>query len=557
VKGSLSAMAAAVVPKKRRGWIVLVVACATAIAVGLTPYRSTAASPTPDPLTNPSCYLSTGCGGGTSIPDYADGHSPVNNGTVGDMAALVPALAVGLAEDPISWTIPGLDLISLGTSAVYFSILVGSALDNVWYQGTVTDTMTGTACSAWKWKEMNGDPLGIGLSNAAYVHARCGIGNDDVYAGTPSGSPYSAAYGFYHYVLNSATIHHGAVYPVTATLCGGLSPCYVRADTVDHVLNRTGPFHTKTRGSSVSSGWADPWTGHGITQQADPYNGGPSSPNPQCTQGGVSMPCSSVDPNGPAVQPKDGLPNPWASDGYSNPEGNNLRCQLSPQAFGCPQVSTDDPSDWATTGGPKISMPNCYGLSQGACQGAVIAALSAAGSSVSPGFTTTGAPTYDPNIAIGAVAATISAAGMQTDATSVVEEINEEQQPAQECSAHMEYYHDSKHEGHMLSVFYVDRCNFSSPPNVLLNAMAWACTSEPSQDATMLAMNAWGCVPDASAFDVPVTANGYLKGSDAYLNGQLCDPTKWYIAYAYSNYDTPLVFPSWTQVLPPDSCRDG
>jgi hypothetical protein len=468
------------------------------------------------------------------------------------MAADLPRLGIGLAEDPVDWTVPGLDAILLAGSVSYLSYIVGSSIYHHWFQGKVTDYIDDGHCNNWEWVENNGDPFSLGLSNATYLHARCGVGNSDTFAGSPkdSFSTQGQWYSFWTYVINAPSIVHGSLYQVAATYCNGASPCYVRAASVSNVADLSGPLSTAPNGTSVSAGWADPSTGAGITTRSDPYGGGPSTPNPQCLQGGVVMACSSVSSTGGPANPAYGWPSPWPSDGYANPEANNLRCQLSPATFACPQVDSTN-NDWETTGGPVVTMPNCYGESPDACEAAVNAALAAAGSSVTAAYTTAPAPTYDPNIPLGAVAATIPAAGAETDASSVVEEVNEENQPAQACSAGVDNYHLSEHTGKMLSVFYVKECNFTSPPNILLSAIAWACTSQPDPNFAEISNGDFGCIPDAAIQDQSVTAAGLPRGSDAFLNGPAYDPNKWYIAYAYSNYDSPVVEPGFSQAVPP------
>lgn len=124
--------------------------------------------------------------------------------------------------------------------------------------------------------------------------------------------------------------------------------------------------------------------------------------------------------------------------------------------------------------------------------------------------------------------------------------------PFQACSAHIENYHESQTTGNMLAVFYVERCSFSSPPDVLLSAIAWNCTSEPEENLAEIEAGAWGCVQDVPpVLDAPVTANGYLPGTEAHLNGPTYDPGTWYIAYSWSNDDAPAVQPGWCEAAPP------
>jgi hypothetical protein len=535
-----------------RRWLVLTSTIAMFAGVLAVTASTAVADPTSDPLSDPNCYSTAGCGNGTSVPSAYN--NPVPAAAIGGLPWALPRLGTGLLEDPVLWTVPGLDSIFLAGAATYLSYEVGSSIYHHWFQGHVTDTVTDSHCNSWGWEVFRGDPFGIGVPNGAYLHARCGIGNDDTFAGSPKNSFSTEGqwWSFWTYVISAQGIVHGVLRQIDASYCHGKSPCYTRVASLDSVTNLTGPLSTAPSGTSVSAGWADPSTGNGVTRTANPWNSPPTSPTSQCLQGGVTMPCTSVSPSGGPTSPAGGLPSGWSNDGFANADANYFRCNLSPATFACPAI-TGDGTDWSTTGGPLITMPDCYGMTVAACESTVDAALAAAGSSATAAFNTTVAPTYNPSLPNGVVTATIAAASTLSDASSVTAEVNEEASP-QECTANIENYHKSEHspdQTYMLSVFYAIKCNFNSPPQVLLSAKAWACTSKPSQDEGAIENGQWGCVLDAAVSNQAVTVNTSGPSTPATLNGLPYDPTKWYISTAFSNYTDPVVFQGWSQAVPP------
>lgn len=520
-----------------------------------------------DPATSPSCYLPSGCGGTGTAPSVGSGQTVPPNSGYGAVAFAVPLFGTGLGEIPLEPLVWGLGSVALGGAAFGVGWEIGSAIDHTWLDGLITDTGTFSVCGTWRWVEVSGDPFGIGHSNYSYLHAMCGPNNSDTFAASPhsSGVTDMAGYEFWHDVINYSGLTHGTLYAVSSTYCNGSSPCYMRADALSDILPLTGPYATEPPGMglTVTSGWADPSTGKGVTSQAWPYGSGPSTPAGECKQAGVLLPCSSVSPTGGPVQPAYGWPSGWPTnsggtlaDGLGNPDINDIRCVIS-ASFACPQPGVDPTTnDWGSSGGPKITMPDCTGISIADCEADVNAALATAGSSAEAGFDTTIAPTYDPNVPIGAVVATVPAANtQQSDVSSVELEENEEEQPAQFCSAHSDIYHPSQHNaGNMLAVFYLKYCNFTSSPNVLLSAEAWNCTSKPEENLELITTGSWGCVQDGPPVsDYSVTANGARSGSPGYLNGPAYDPSKWYVAYVWSNYDSPVVGPAWSEVTGPNT----
>ena len=229
---------------------------------------------------------------------------------------------------------------------------------------------------------------------------------------------------------------------------------------------------------------------------------------------------------------------------FSNPNINQYRCLVDPTHWGCPSVDTDD-GTWSTSGGPFISIPNCYGESVADCESAINGALASAGSGVTAGVTVSKSPTYDPNIALGVVEATSPGAGTQADASTVAVEVNSDDSSGA-CDSETHNFHWSKAGQTMVAKAWIT-CGFTSP-SVSVTGVAWACTQEPLPIQTALDSGSWGCsrvatVTQAFAVETGVRAGPLLIGSSvAYQANQ------WYCATAYGSQ----VLQSWAQCwLPP------
>lgn len=537
------------------GSLTLAIAFAGNIGVVLvSPPAALASGTVSAAVTNPSCYLSGGCGGGASVIDYVDANAAAPDQAVGGFGSDLVSLGLDTEAVPEPWWVPGLSSIALGAAAFDVGLKIGTTADHFWYEFQA-DEVAAAGCTnesyifAYPPSGYTGPTVGGSGTQTYFMRANCG--GPVVLTGTPAHYNGSGAYNAYYSMTQGLV--KGAEYAVNANDCGSNAPsCYVYA--VDPTTMFTGEGITSSQPSGANHtatvGFANPSTGAGLTTTAPGF--GTGSFNPQCVQGGVTMSCGSVDPNGGAVTPANGLPSTWGEDGFAVANANWMNCQLQPNIFACPGLSADGGGGWSSTGGPLITIPNCYTQAVTDCETAFDDALAAAGSVVTPAFTTTIAPTYDPNVPVGAVVATIPAEGTIADASTVVLEVNEEEQPTQYCSATAENYHLSEHTGVMLAVLYVQYCNFTSPPNVYLRAVAWACTSKPDSNYADLSAGDFGCVPDAATpGDQTVTANGYLPGTKAFLNGPAYDPTKWYIAYVYSVCDAPFVEPGFSQAVPP------
>jgi hypothetical protein len=337
---------------------------------------------------------------------------------------------------------------------------------------------------------------------------------------------------------------------INSACCGIRWPSYewyIPTDSMTAALpvDQFQPYTNQPYGTSV--GWPNPANGHGVTSDADPFGGGPTNPTPCYLSNGATTCSGTPDPSIPF-----GIPGLSADPIYSDAEANEMRCQIDPHNWGCPAV--DSGTDWADTGGPKITMPDCYSMTVEACASTIDAALEDAGSGTTAAYSVAVAPTYDPRLANGLVVATLAAAGAWAAASSVTIEVNESQS-GQWCQAQIDNYHLSKTSGYATPISYVrlSYCNFTSPPQVFLSAAAWACTSEPTRDAALLDTHAYGCYRVAEMnqlpFDViggvaPASGNQYLVGNVPY------DGSKWHIASVWSTTTTPMVIRGWSQTEP-------
>lgn len=224
----------------------------------------------------------------------------------------------------------------------------------------------------------------------------------------------------------------------------------------------------------------------------------------------MTLPCSSVDPNGGPTSPADGWPRHFGGDGYASAEANTYRCALDPSQFACPTADAD--SDYASSGGPLITMPNCYGMTIGGCESAIDNALSAAVSTTTAAFSTVAAPTYNPALPVGVVVATIAAAGTLSDASAVTMELNEST-PSGNCQSKTQWPHPSTTQqsyGMMLVKGQVI-CT-TDQTGLSVNVILWKCTSEPDPSTdnlqSSLDLGTWGCVELKNApYSVSVAAN--------------------------------------------------
>lgn len=528
----------------------LIVVAAVAACVLAVPSAS-ANGPASDPMSSPSCYLASGCSGMGTVPSVGSGQTVPPNSGFGGVALAIPALGAGLGEIPLEPLVWGLGSVGIGVGAAWVGWEIGSTVYHTWLKGLLTDTGSFSVCGTWRWQEVNGDPFGIGHSNYSYLHAMCGPNNSDTFAASPHSSAVTdmAGYEFWHDVINYSGLTHGVLYTVSSTYCNGSSPCYVRADALSDILPFTGPYTTEPPGMSltVTSGWADPSTGKGVTSQAWPYGSGPSTPTAECKQADYLLPCSSVSPNAGPVQPAYGWPSGWPTnsdgtlaDGFASPDINDIRCVVS-ASFACPQPGTDGTNEFDSTGAPLISMPNCYGITAGQCEGEIDTALSDAGSSVTAAFSTVVAPTYDPEIAAGLVQATIFAAGTLSDATSTTLEMNEPV-PDGNCESETAYPHASTTQQSKGLVDAKGRVKCTTDQTVTFTVKLWKCSSEPivsdagAPAAVIDELNggAWGCNTSwtSNPYTVDVVANQWSNQEPAFAD-EGPDPTAYYIAATY------------------------
>lgn len=468
-------------------------------------------------------------------------------------------------------TIGPLQEIVLGVAAFQIGVEIGSTINHKWLHlagiglgDTLgVSTQGGTQSpSAFKWVYTTAaKTCGTGCTYAnpagwvleyytAYTNAWDDVYYPGCYGDTACGAEYWSDQGMeavYTKTIGAAVYQQQGC---PGCVLDGHTPAILEIPTpnMGDALLQDKPLQPYTgQTHSVSIGWANPTTGAGVTAPAPGFNAGPTDPQPcvtysstlTCLNGGSPSQNYTVSP-----QPTNGDP------GFDDAVTNAIRHYIDPVYWAEPQKSPDG-TYWATTGGPDITMPDCRGLAVANCSTAVDNALEAAGATSGAGYSVEVSATYDPTLPDGVVVSTTPTAGTFTDATAVTMETNESQS-YQWCRAKADNYHLSGHTGKMLAISYLARCDFSSPPLVSLSGIGYACTSKPQKDLVQLESGAWGCVPEAENFDQLVTAVFESRSPDnVYANGPTYDPTKWYIAVAFSSQPSPVVEVGYSQIDPP------
>jgi hypothetical protein len=150
--------------------------------------------------------------------------------------------------------------------------------------------------------------------------------------------------------------------------------------------------------NDLASGWANPTTGAGITTTAPDFNS-PNGPVP-CILISDVLTCSASAP-GQQFQFLHFSPDPT----YQDPQTNLVRHFIDPSNW-AQAPESDDGAEFDGTGGPKFTVPDCYGESLGTCESAVNAAIAATGATFHAGFIEDTTVPYDPLVADGAVVGT-------------------------------------------------------------------------------------------------------------------------------------------------------
>lgn len=512
-------------------------AAALVVAVGLGGAGAASASgPASDALVAPACWSSGGCGSGASIIDYIEARAALTSDSVGAFGFDFGRLATATEAIPKPWLVPGLTQVSLAVAAFAVGWEIGTTARHIWMEVSEANVSSGYC--------FNEQYIYYGSSGTYAWHGTCA--NNSVGVGTPtrgSGSlPYNDAY------AAMETQSGGSFVAKPASDCNNFSPCYTyEIPAADfwamYPFGQTQPSGTNT---VAYSGWANPATGAGITTTAPAPNSGPTSPDYQCVQAGVTMSCDAVDLNGGPVTPAEGLPPPWVTDGYADPEANNLRCQLEPSVFACP-IATSDGSDWESTGGPLVSIPNCYGQPVSSCESAVNQELADAGSVVTSSFSVTAAPTYDPGIALGLVEATIAAGGTVADASDTTIETNATS-PDVNCKSNADYPHTMKSTG-WTKVGAKGWVTCNSDQTVSLQVQLFQCSSEPSASISALTSD---CGEPIATATCQLTVLAYRPSSECpAVASEGADPNAWYMSYTSGTG----VDAAYSQAIPGNTMR--
>jgi hypothetical protein len=264
--------------------------------------------------------------------------------------------------------------------------------------------------------------------------------------------------------------------------------------------------------AGVSTGWADPGSGAGVTTTAPTYPNGPSNPNPQ----------------------KD--PVRVITDGFLDAWRNEINCRLDPTDFECPTTNPDG-TEYTSDGGQIVAVPTCYGMMVAACEDAV----SANGGNVD--FTVAIADSPDPGVADGRVAATTPSSRVLGNPTTVTITTNPANGNPEGCTSETENPHWSPPEraGSVLAKGRVT-CNYTGSVDVEMTL--WKCAEPPFGDPVSLAAGEWGCSPAAlTAKSVSViaavTATVYVPDVGA--------PAVYGDAYFIAQTDLPTAPISWSQ----------
>jgi hypothetical protein len=405
----------------------------------------------------------------------------------------------GLLPELELW--PPFDLITLGTGAFTTGLLIGTALRHAWMHfdgsdlgttysvGGNTPPLRIEACTA-----TTGNCFGFLPHGPIWVY-EWGTGWSTVYYDQTNAAGHAA-----YVVLHGLTAGTEVCIAHTSAPGGGTECMYQRYLTkaqAEAALRADQPLQTLTsQPYSYSSGWRNPG-GCGDTSTACSYNTGPSNPTPCYLVSGV-LQCGGTLSN-PLQVP--GLP---ADPTYIDANSNQLRCQIDPSNWACPGVDSDN--EWSDTGGPKITMPDCYGLSVTDCESSIDSALAATGSSTTPAFSIATAPTYDSSIPTGYVQATVAAANTISSATSVTLQLNQTS-PPKPCQSETDYPHESTTQASRGMMLVKGRVMCPTSQLVDFNVTMWKCTSYPQPDLALLDSGAWGCqVISDQPWSIAVTA---------------------------------------------------
>lgn len=510
-----------------------------------------------DPIQNAICYTGA-CtvaddlsgvvpgGDGTSISDYVI--SEVTNGFSGSPAVASEeaspgaleglATTLGILDAPVAIGILGGAVLALGTADVIKHIREGSAAKSLYetldlslsspllanggvsigpYQSDLSKSGTdgtwfgslgvnGPGVQWWSQPDSLADGyyLSVNATKAAYEN----------FYGTSTGDKmYNDAQVFWANQSRMTVVNMtNAVSKTGGHPCPAqFTPCYLGYFTP---AQYDAAFRASTApwsGQAVNGtyGWANPATGAGLEPQGSgtlvpaPTALSSGDPTTIClTQGGVRS-CGggwsgSVD-------------NPLSG---ADPGTQNLvRCVVDPADYVCPTPSSDG-NGFSSNGGAAGPMPDCYGLSVGDCEAAIL--------EVRPDavFTVTTASTADPNVADGLVISTTPTAATDPTPGQVGVSVNPDTGDPQSCTGRTENPHwsDTPPVFTMLAKGYVT-CNYTGETTVTMTM--WMCTSSPTGgNPDALTGGAYGCGVVATVPATPVTVVADKEYGPIYCPGQ-------------------------------------
>lgn len=495
--------------------------CVASAFLALTPAASAgAASPISStywdiPPTG-GCPVLTLIEGGAGCGDVPT--DPATESTVGTLAEDAEVL-------PKPWLVPGLQTVALSWAAFGAGWEIGSAIDAKWLHidgaglGSMAgEPTTGTYVTGVKWTwypeeagrtDLGGNPLPAGWYLTSTLWN--GTSNEGAYSGLAgwpcSGDP------FWTNTCNTGEAEYRAIGALAANLqwltvgeqCaipGGPSATDVgpgqscppsRAPSYSEDLGPVqlayipsagafqvaSPVQDYVGGSDqpvdVSSGWANPATGSGITSNAVPFGSGLENPTPCVTYtDGSGSACGESAPSDPGPY---SFPPDFSSDpGFGDPNVNAIRSLIDPANWGAPSADPSG-SDWATTGGPKVMLPDCYGESVDACEAAIDDAVYATGASYDAAFTEVPATTYDGSLPTGVVLQTTPGPGALANSDYIELIVNE---PSGTCYTKTDYPHQSGTRPQIgIDAKASVMCN-DAPQTVTMTTYLFECSARPT-----------------------------------------------------------------------------
>jgi hypothetical protein len=535
--------------------VVLVSAAVIALATA-----SAAAAFVNDPVSTGT--WSTAPSGGCSVVGLIGGDCALPPEDFGPDGSLNTSDALATAEletsaevIPRLATVPALDTIILGTAAFSVGWEIGSTINHKWLHlfgvglGNTQNVPASVTQVAWM-KETRapitcgtgcsyGNPAGRALnywvSGTQYEFFHPGCETDLNCSSLNQALAQAAAA-----VSSSASLYCNGIFYIGHNTCVWLIP----ETSFPGALVQDKPLQPYTgQSSSISTGWANPSTGAGVTTTAPAFNSGPTNPLPCVFMSGATSCLNGGSPSGQYTLP----PQPSNGDsGYSDPNANHIRHDIDPQNWADPPNLEGGP-EWSGTGGPKITIPDCYGATVADCEAAIDGAIAATGATFHAAFPRMTATTYDPSLGDGLVAGTDPAAGVLADPSSVTLEINES---GNDCRSRTDYPHPSVRTpaSGMLVKGFVQCRTYTGP--VTVTTVLYECSAEPSGDTYSVLHANGNCTEYAGQpTTISVLTTNKWYGKSLAFTGNPRDSSKWYIGVTFGS----SVEPSVSQLIGPSS----